>query len=299
MAKKDKQYTAQDFYDSVYDGVAEESAGGGVIGRMKVEFGYKVFPIGLTGEDVFKTFFPIIVPTKDGRAKVREKARAFAVENGEENPRPRHAAGLTMYKAPHTVTLSGEDVEWNFNQLKVVPLWTIDKGPSAAKLFMDAVTEHKVPINEDFYGRVTWRPDPYQESLGEAGKTEKDQEGNLRVPLIAIIAETFPDKSSMQAAAEAYAANAPGDNGTGSYPWADFPGDWGDENTEGWTKLAKDFEIIALEDDLNATKYADEEFGEDLTWLIRVCSLAGFGVGQIANLTGEKKKVVKAAIAAD
>jgi CheY-like chemotaxis protein len=49
-------------------------------------------------------------------------------------------------------------------------MWTVHKdGPSAAKVFMAALQENRAPIAREFYGRVRWVNDPYQENLGEAG----------------------------------------------------------------------------------------------------------------------------------
>ena len=294
--KATEQYTTEQWYASANEGAAEEQfTGGGVIGKLRVDLGYKVYVAGMTGEDLFKTFFPISDPSKEARGIVLAAAKVFGEANGATG-NPRYVVCLTMAK-DECVNLSGDPVDWSHDQQKTVPMWTVHTdAPSAAKAFMTALQEHRAPIAKDFYGRVSWINDPYKESLGEAGKTDQDRDGKARFPSIAVIADTYKNKASAQAAAEKFAAEAPGTNGTASveYPWSDFPGGWGDN--EDWAEFAKDAEMSLLED-ITAKEYAADELGEDLTFLYRALSVGGFKNKKIKDVTGAKMSEVKAALA--
>ena len=293
-----KQYTAEEWYNSADEGAAEEQfTGGGVIGALRVDLGFKVYIAGMTGEDLFKTFFPVTDPTKNARQLVLAQAKAFGAANGATG-NPQYVVCLTMDKS-ECVNLSGDAVDWSHNQQKTVPMWTKHAdGPSAAKTFMAALQENHAPIAEDFYGRVTWVNDPYKESLGEAGKTDQDRDGKARFPNIAIIADVYRNKASAQAASAKYAAEATSNNGTGptavTYPWADFPGSWGDD--ENWGTFAQDVEMALIEGG-DAGEYAENELGEDLTFLYRALSVGGFNNGKIRQVTGAAMGDIKAALA--
>ena len=296
MAKtKANEYTAEQWYESANEGAAEEQfTGGGVIGKLRVDLGYKVYVSGMTGEDLFKTFFPISDPSKAARGVVLAAAKVFGEANGATG-NPRYVVCLTMAK-DECVNLSGDPVDWSHDQQKTVPMWTVHTdAPSAAKSFMELLRENRAPIAKDFYGRVSWINDPYKESLGEEGKTDQDRDGKARFPSIAVIADVYKNKTSAQEAAEKFAAEAPS-NGAGSveYPWPDFPGGWGDDN---WTEVAEDAEMTLLENDVTAAEYAKDELGEDLTFLYRALSVGGFKNKKIKDITGAKMSEVKAALA--
>ncbi len=296
MAKE--EYTAEQWYQSALDGAAEDQfTGGGVVGLMRVDLGYKTFIAGMTGKDFFKTFFPVRSVSKKARAGVLAEAKEFGQANGATK-NPAWAVALTMYKE-ECVTLSGEPVGWAHDQQKTISMWPLiahpDK-PGGAKAFMTAQKESRAPTAKDFYGRVSWINDPYKESLGEAGKTEEDKrDGTYRFPTVAIIADVYKNKASAQAAAAKFAAEAP-DNGTApvEYPWSDFPGDWGDD--EDWVGFAADAEM-ALHEDGTAAEYAEDELGEDLTFLYRALSVGGFKNRKIKDITGAKMSEIKAALA--
>jgi len=303
MTEAEKQYTVEDWYNSADEGAAEEQfqGGGGVIGKMRLDLGYKVYIAGMTGEDLFKTFFPVANPTGEARALGLATAKAFGQANGATK-NPQWVVCLTMEK-DECVNLSGEAVEWSHNQQKTVPLWTkhVD-GPSAAKLFMEKAQANRIPMNEPFYGRVAWVNDPYKESLGEAGKTDKDRDGTtMRFPTVAVIEDVYKSKESAQAAAAKFAAEAPGataeEGAAIQYPWGDeFPGSWGDD--EDWAEFANDVELALIEGD-DAETYAEEELGEDLTFLIRALSVGGFNNKKIKDVTDLKMSVIKKALALD
>lgn len=295
---KDKD-EVQDYWDNAEKG-AEEESGGGVIGKARIELGYWVYVSGITGNDRIKCFFPQETRDRASRKAARIKAQAFAIKNGLTKNDANWSAMTKLYR--EECVSKGKPVKWEADRFEVVPLWPLNQVdkvtkelvPSAARLVMSAIREHGVPAGKDFYGRFAWPADPYKVSQGKAGMTKEDLEGNPAFPTICIVVEKYTDKA---AALETIAGMSTdnGDSVSDSKYGDEFPG-------EGWEKTDWEEEATAIEAALvigveSVEVYADEDFGQDVTWLIRAMSAGGLSDKQISKLTGEKRGKVRKALA--
>jgi len=179
------------YWDQAAAGAKEES-GGGVIGKARIDLGYFVFVSGFAGDERGKCIFLPDDETKEARTVARQAAQQFAIANGGESRSARWCAITTLYK--DHCTRGSELVSWQNDRLETVPLWTLHQdGPSAAQLLMDQINELGVSGGVDFFGQFTWRTDPYAESLGDAGKTETDDDGQLYYPGLYVPVRLFAD----------------------------------------------------------------------------------------------------------
>jgi hypothetical protein len=277
----------ENYWDQALEGAQEESSGGGVIGRGRVSLGYFAFVQGFQGDDRDKCVFIPDNPGKAARAEARKAAQAFCAKNGAETKAARWCAITRIYRTD-AVRANGEDVSWQNDRLETTPLWTLNQdGPSAGKAVREALIDHKVPGNKDFYGRFGWPPDPYKTSQGEAGMTDEDQEGNARYPRICVVQEVFASKTAAQ---EAVGSADAGDESTAAYPWAD-----------GWSQD----DLIAMVNTFTQEKgeydtfaeLVEDEAGEDVGWGVKLLADVGeMDIGDIAKFTGLKKGAVRKAL---
>lgn len=277
----------ENFWDQSTETIAGEFTGGGVIGKCRVDLGYKVYVKGLGGDEQEKTFLPYT------NAKTRKatlaKGRTFAKAQGVTARAVQHAVQIRMFR-DSCFGGDGQPVTWQYDRFNVVDLWPRlrnPEDPSAANAVMDSIIEHKVQAGQDEFLRIIWIDDPHFKSLGE--KTDEDQEGNPRYKTVAVIAERYVD------AAAAQAAIAAGGEAAESYPWDDFPGEWGEDD---WSKIASAYDMYMAEpeEDYTLTGYVEDNFDMDVTWFVRVLSLGGLDNGEIAELTGLSKGKIKKAL---
>ena len=179
------------YWDVARQGAKEESSGG-IIGKGKIEVGYFAYVTGYAGDRRRECIFLPADDTEDARTEARQKAQQFAVDNDKERKDARWCIIVTLYK--DDCTRNGKSVEWNHDQLKPTALWTLNQdSPSAAKLLMDQVESLNIPGGEDFYAQFAWKNDPYAVSLGEAGKTETGDDGQLYYPGLYVPVRLFAD----------------------------------------------------------------------------------------------------------
>ncbi len=92
--------------------------------------------------------------------------------------------------------------EWNGDMSEIAPLWTLNTDqPSALKdLHIPAMRKCNVMHDWKGWAKIGFARDPYKASLGDAGMTDEDLDGNPRYPIVRYILETYPDKEAAYAA---------------------------------------------------------------------------------------------------
>lgn len=180
-----------DFWERFESVIEEESGGGGIVARVLVQTGYKVYVPGLSQEE---TFFAVSDPM-DSAARARAKAEAnrLAMANGV-----RSSFSIQIRAFAEDAYVRGEPAAWpKGDRFWVVNTWT----EAAKQVVIPSLREHGCdPLPWEGWVRIGFRPDPYKVSLGEAGMTDVDQDGNPRFPLVPYIAEVFPSREAALAA---------------------------------------------------------------------------------------------------
>ncbi len=171
-----------------------ESGGGGIVGKIRAEFGYKVYVAGVAQES---TFFP--APAEKARGKERAealaKAQGFLREHGVTGKRPAWALQIRVYR--DTAVVRGEPVTWQHDRFFVTPTYA-----SAFNVIAESLRDAGIEtLPWEGWVRLRLINDPYAESRGEAGMTDRDADGNPRFPQIAVVAEVFPNEPVAHAAA--------------------------------------------------------------------------------------------------
>lgn len=201
-------------YWDEYEGAAKEESGGGggIIGQATIETGFKVYVAGVTQEE---SWFPADARNKAARAKAKADSKKF----GDEHGAARDAQwGIQIRVAKDGAFSGGQAATWKNDRFFNTDAWT-----SACKeVVIPALKQHELALPFTGWVRIGFKADPYKEAQGEAGKTDSDQDGNPRFPLVAYVSDVFP---SREAALEA--VGTPADDG--------IPGiDDVNEYPEGW-----------------------------------------------------------------
>jgi len=167
------------------------SGGGGIVGEAVIQLGYKVYAAGTSNEE---SFFPIAeIGNEKSRAEAKAKAQAYAREHGAQG-RPEWALQIRVKRnGAHS---AGQPVSWSQDRFFVTPTWT-DAFKDVVK---PSLAERDIELPYTGWVRIGFKPDPYREAQGEAGKVDMDQDGNPRFPLVAYITEVFTSKEDAMAA---------------------------------------------------------------------------------------------------
>lgn len=208
----------------------EESGGGGIVGLVNVRTGYKVYA---SGADQEESFFDAPASNKAARAKARAAATKYASDHGANQARWSVLLHVPVDSAIRVIDGEWQPVTWMADRYFVVNTWT-DAAKEVVVPSLKAAGVTEIPCT--IYARIGFKPDPYKESLGEAGMTDKDQDGNPRFPQVAYIVEVF---DSLDAARAACGLETGGNTGAqpasneGDPPlpddWAGYPDAWMDE----------------------------------------------------------------------
>jgi len=194
-----------------------ESSGGGeaLIGDVSYQVGWKAFVSGM-GDDT--SFFP--VTSKEEYTTQKAACEAFIAKHAPGR-KPNYGYLLTLYKDG---VLSKDASGWKGDLSGFTSDWT-----SASKeIVVPSLKEMNEKPGVRFYARIGRNDDPYKVGLGDAGKTDTDNNGNARFPTVLYFAEKFDSKEAALAAC--------GDNGKvpqASAPKASPLSDKAKEN--GWT----------------------------------------------------------------
>ena len=193
-----------DLFDELNEVAKKESSGGGIVGKIKLETGYKVFVSGLGNRE---SFFPCDL--RDG-SKDKDKAHEQAKALGKCQA----AVQIVVYKD----SVKGRDVSWQDDRFFCYPLWT----DAAKKVVLPSLKTANVTKLGEMWGRIAFADDP-------SGRMKTNQNGDEVVDKIAFIAEVYKSENAALAAvaggdveAENKAATAP----KGKVPEAWEPADW-------------------------------------------------------------------------
>lgn len=213
--------------------VQEETSGsgGGPVGRVRVEMGYKVFVQGM-----YENSFVVCGDFNDKaqRAAAQDKAQAILNEHGKGDKSPQAAIRITQFKDG---VLNWKVENWKGDRYHDYPLWQDD----TREIVLPSVEEHLAP--EDL-GKDIWVRLGVKNTLTD--RTESDGQGGTRPVRINYIVERFADEAAAQAAV------AGASNPDGASELASILSDW-DEAAMGYTAaVAADYIVSQLEEKLAA-----------------------------------------------
>jgi len=236
------------YWDDFDKADKEESSGsGGIVGQLLVEAGFKVY-VGGAGNA--ESWFPTAELGKAARLDAKRKAEVYAQEQGAQN-QPKWSVQIRVVK--DGAFSGGSAATWADDRFFVTNTWT----SGFKEVVKPSLITHGIVLPFSGWGRVGFKNDPYFEAKGEDGKTDEDQAGNPRFPLVAYITELFASKE------EAMVAVASGGSAEASEP--EFV-------PEGWdaTDWAECVSEIVEQKEMNAyslaqvKKYVKDTYDVDL-----------------------------------
>lgn len=160
---------AEAFWD-IMEQYEKQETGGGLIAKVKVEMGYKVFVGGMGNEESWFAFAP-------GDEVAKKAALNKARETGG---RPQLSLCFIAFKD----SVKGREVGWQGDRYFVYPHWT----DAYKEIVKPAMKDLGVTIGLQWL-RFSWKDDP-------SGRQEADQEGNARTALIAFPVEKFANEAA-------------------------------------------------------------------------------------------------------
>lgn len=183
-----------DFWNTFEQADREESGGGGIVGLVHVRTGYKVYA---SGADQEESFFDAPASNKKARAEAKAKATLYANEHGANQARWSVLLHVPADSAIRVIDGEWQGVTWQADRYFVTNTWTSAcKEVVVPSLKNAGVTD--IPCS--IWARIGFQPDPYKVELGDAGKTDADQDGNPRFPQVAYIVEQFSDLDAARVA---------------------------------------------------------------------------------------------------
>lgn len=201
----------------------EPQLGGGFIGLIAIETGYKLFISGVSNKE---SWFSSGKDTEQERADAREKAKAFLAENGHGDVKLNY--GINIICPVETCYKKGEQVEWASDRHFFIQKFT----DAWKKVVRPAFIEHSVITPSQIYAKVSFADDPYYVAMGDAGKKKTDQNGNPKYPDVAYISVVYtPDEfdAELKRQQEANQTVEPVNNdGAPPVPqgWVEYPNEW-------------------------------------------------------------------------
>lgn len=171
--------------------VAAAESSSGIIGKARVEFGYKVY---VSGAPQAETFFPAGAGKSDvdKRAQALASAKAYAQKAGQPQ-KPRWSLQIRVYR--NAAASGGEPVTWKDDRFFVVNTFT-----DAFRVVVKSLQDAGIPsLPWEGWARIGFVNDPYYERQGEAGMVDQDADGSPRFPQVAVIREVFPNEEAARA----------------------------------------------------------------------------------------------------
>lgn len=175
-----------DFWDVFEKEEAAEAGGGGIVAKVHVEVGYKVY----ASVPPTESFFAYDPRDKNSKEKASVAAKAFATLHGA-----RSAWGVQLRAEVEEAYSGGRVATWQADRCFNTDGYTdAYKGVVRPSLKANGLTIPWVG-----WARLGFKDDPYRVKQGEDGKTDTDQEGNPRFPLVAYVTEVFANKEAAMA----------------------------------------------------------------------------------------------------
>jgi hypothetical protein len=161
---------------------------------VNVRSGYKVYA---SGADQEESFFDAPAGDKAARKVAKAAATKYANEHDANQARWSILLHVPVDSAIRVIDGEWKPVTWQADRYFVTNTWTSAcKEVVVPSLKNAGVTD--IPCS--IWCRVGFQPDPYKVELGDAGKTDADQDGNPRFPQVAYIVEQFSDLDAARAA---------------------------------------------------------------------------------------------------
>lgn len=171
--------TSDEFFGFLNEVEREESGGGGYVGKIKFELGFKVYASGMQNDE---TWFPF----SDRETKEAAKAKAEKLGN-ETEARSDMCYGFWLMRD----SVINRDVgHWQGDRFFCYPHWT-EAAQEVIKPALETCAIYGSPY--EFWGRLSFTQDPY-------GATEIGPDGEERTKLIAYPVEKFEDQDAAWAA---------------------------------------------------------------------------------------------------
>jgi len=180
------------FWEKYNEEVAREGGGGGIICNATIETGFRVF---VTGMEQGQTWFPYSILDRQSRDAAFAKAKALGDPFGLKP-----SAGVQIHVPVETAVVRGQPATWKGDRYFFTASWTDAAKqvvvPSLQKLGIQA-------LPWSGWCAIGFADDPYKASLGAAGMTDSDQEGNPRFPQVAYVTTIYKNQQEAAAAASA------------------------------------------------------------------------------------------------
>lgn len=176
--------TEQNYWDTYDQSVKEEGVGGGVIALCVITTGYKVFPPGV---DQTYAYFPAPAGNKKAREVAKNRASKLAKESGLDQ-RPQW--GIMIRADKDNAFSRGQPATWQSDLF----WWTASYTDGCKEVVVPSLKENKLSLPFKGWARIGVKDDPYAVAKGESGKTDQDQDGNPRFPVVRYVMETFASK---------------------------------------------------------------------------------------------------------
>lgn len=178
---------SREFLNKMREEGKKHSGGGGagIVGRVLIEFGLHRY---VSGHDFWSFWKP--TPDPDDVEDVKQELSGRLQQAGCGDS-PNFGLKITIRK-----DVLGKDEPYKDDLKEFVPDWQED----SFGLVCDAMEQGNLLVHEEFFGRVEYKANPYFVKQGEAGKKDKDQNGNPRYPSVRVPVERFADEAAARAA---------------------------------------------------------------------------------------------------
>ena len=187
---------ADAMWDVLDEYESQESGGGGIIGKILIEIGFKAFVAGVGNED---SFFPFKAGAEKSKTAAKKKCDSLLSEHGVTT-RAQVCLQFRVYKDD----VLGREVTWQGDRFFCHPLWT----PAYKEIVKPALIETGAKLGE-VWGRIGFAPDP-------SGRTTENQQGDTVPETVEHLVEVYADQAAAEAAVSEFAESGGGGGGGNS-----------------------------------------------------------------------------------
>ncbi len=175
----------------------EKSGGGGIIGKVSLDIGFKVF---VKGESNFDTFFIYDLEDDSSKEKAKAAATKFLKKAGLEGKKSSHSIQIVIFKEH---VLDGNITNWNDDRYIQCPDWTDDWEKTGYPGLEKAINDAEYLDQDDVFGKTHWARISGKPELTGKTYTAQDSDGNdvERPSMYQYVAEFYETKNKAQEAA--------------------------------------------------------------------------------------------------
>ncbi len=184
---------ADAMWDVLDEYESQETGGGGLIGKILFEIGYKAFISGLANED---SFFAFVSGDESSKTAAKGKCDALLNEHGVDK-RSQVCMQFRVYKSE----VLGREVTWKGDRFFTHPLWT-----EGYKLIVRPALKESGAEFGDLWGRIGFADDP-------SGRLGENAQGEEVIQKIEYLVEVYKHKAAAEAAASEFAESGDGNGG--------------------------------------------------------------------------------------